>query len=129
MKTIRPQGTLLRVRNTLTASQSWRRCLGFQPPPQKKILAIDLCMLLIPIQIIPVRSSRFLGMGKAFHRNVGFCPTPVGLCPRGLLSDGLLSSGHCRTIRMSGYRINKTGYKITLQVEHSNTLFSLPYSF
>ena len=25
------------------------------------------------------------------NRNVGFCPTLVGLCPRGLLSYGLLS--------------------------------------
>jgi len=23
--------------------------------------------------------------------SVGFCPTPVGLCPRGLLSYGILS--------------------------------------
>jgi len=28
---------------------------------------------------------------KAISACVGFCPTPVGLCPRGLLSYGLLS--------------------------------------
>jgi len=79
------QVSLLGVRHTLTAS--WYADYGasvVKPPNTNSWLYIQyVCYL--PIQIIPLRSSRFLTIGRRSQRNMAFA-IPLWASVYGLLS-------------------------------------------